>query len=285
VGNVAYRKGTHMGLGISLLISCFNRTRLFCHCYPTWLQGNLEYPTRGLPDEIIILNDGGATDLVDAVRDMEKLILDLGHDIPVIYKHRDKGHTRWSNPAVPHNWLVRQAKGPIVLIIDPEVGFITDGLPLIHEFYQTKANRISSCSAGIIYSVQSEFMHACEGLPPLQVKNLPDISTDPTTHQIILRHGVPAHGCRAWWKERYVTLGGKDERYLGWGYEDLDLAHRNIRFRPGPGQDFAHMGFEIVEYGHAMPPAGGSGPDTRSLWEQSRPDGIANEDIEWGVIQ
>jgi len=275
-----------MGLGISLVMSCFNRTKLFRHSYPTWLQGNSEYPTRTPPDEIIILNDGGATDIVEAVQEMEKLIKELELDIPVYYKHRDKGHTMWSNPAIPHNWLVKQAEYPIVLIIDPEVGFITDGLPLIHEFYQTESNRIDSCSAGMVYSVQDEFSHACNGLSPLQVKNFTEaISTDPVSHQIILRSGTPAHACRAWWKERYVALGGKDERYINWGYEDLDLAHRNIRFRPGPGGDNLCAGFEIVEYGHLMPPSSSGGPNSRHLWEaQSPKDGVANEGKEWGII-
>lgn len=275
-----------MGLGISLLVSCFNRTKLFRHCYSTWLQGNSEYPVRTPPDEIIIVNDGGATDIVEAVQEMERLIEKLGLDVPVYYQHRNKGHANWSNPAIPHNWLVKQAEYPIVLIIDPEIGFITDGLPLIHEFYQTESNRIHSYSAGMTYSVQYEFMPSCEGLMPLQVKNLPHISTDPTTHQIILRPGVPAHGCRAWWRERYIALGGKDERYVNWGYEDLDLAHRNWRLSSEPGLDDACEGFEIVEYGHPMATVGGSGPDGRQLWEtQSPKDGVANRDIEWGVIK
>lgn len=271
-----------MDLGISLLMSCFNRTHLFERNYPTWLEDKTH------PDEIIIVNDDGATDLVPVVEEMQKEY----PNIPVTYKHRIKRdsdgtrHHRWTNPALVHNWLVKQAKGPIVLIIDPEIAFINDGLPLLYEYYQVETNRIHSCSAGMIWSVQHEFMHAVGLLTPEEIKNHPDQSTDPTSHQIIYRAGCPAHGHRSWWKERYIALGGKDERYTNWGWEDLDLAHRNRRLEPGPGLDHAHSGIEVVELGHPMPPASSGGPDSRSLWEQhSSPDGIANKDIEWGVIE
>jgi len=115
----------------------------------------------------------------------------------------------------------------------------------------------------------------------------PYVSTDPASHQIILRHG-PAHGYRAWWKKRYVALGGKDERYLGWGYEDLDLCHRNWRFDP-PGGDWCDHRIEIVEYGHGTPWMRGDTPPhsmNKALWAAMSPeDGVANKDIEWGVIQ
>ena len=82
-----------------------------------------------------------------------------------------------------------------------------------------------------------------------------------------------------------MALGGKDERYINWGYEDLDLAHRNIRLTPGLGYDRAHEEIEIVEFGHEMAPSNSGGPDSRYLWEtQSPDDGVANRDIEWGTI-
>jgi len=257
-----------MGLGISLVMSCFNRTHLFRMTYPTWFLGNPQHPTRTPPDEILIINDGGATDLVAAVQDMEKMIAELGYDIPVTYHHRDKGHTMWSNPAVPHNWLMKQAKGPIVLIIDPEVAFINDGLPLLHSYYNDHdyggnhqdplaERRRCSCSAGTTYAIQYEFMHAAGGIA---VHDIPlrheYISTDPTSHQIILRGG-PAHEYRAWWKDRYIQIGGKDERYVAWGYEDLDIEHRNVRAHPGnPGQtrNICDARITIVTYGHLLPP-------------------------------
>lgn len=270
-----------MGLGISLCMSCFNRTALFKRSYPTWLEDKTH------PDEILIVNDDGATDLVEVVEQMQVEY----PDIPVTYEHRIKRdpdgtrHHLWQNPAIVHNWLVKQAKGPIVLIIDPEIMFLNDGLPLLHEFYQRKIHRRHSCSAGMIWSVQSEFMHAVGNLTPKQIRDHPDQSTDPTSHQIIKRAGCPAHGYRAWWKERYMALGGKDERYINWGFEDLDLAHRNKRLKPAPGLDFAHNAIHVIELGHEMPPASSGGPDGRDLWaHHSPPDGVANKDIEWGVL-
>lgn len=288
-----------MGSGISLVMSCWNRTAIFNMSYPTWLGGSAEYPTRTLPDEIIIVNDGGATDIVGAVQQMEKLIADWKLDIPVYYQHRDKGHTAWSNPAIPHNWLVREALGPVVVIIDPEVAFVNDVLGYIHSFYfdedydgeynaPLEQRRRASCAAGTIYSIQSEFMHVAAGIPAHEVPNHPEfISSNPTTHQIIIRGGA-VHECRAWWKERYIAIGGKDERYVAWGYEDLDMEHRNVRFQP-PGWTSCDSRAIVVGYGHLMPPCvtgSESASHNEQRWRMESPaDGVANRGQEWGVIK
>jgi len=183
-----------------------------------------------------------------------------------------------------------------VVIIDPEISFISDGLPVVYSYYNDENfegdysgaledRRRSSLSAGTCYSIQTEFMHIAGQIAMEDFKNAPNVSPDPASHQIILRHG-PAHGYRSWWKKRYIKLGGKDERYLGWGYEDLDLCHRNWRLNP-PGGDWCDHRIEIVEYGHGTPWMKGDTPRSRNreLWERKSPaDGIANRGKEWGII-
>jgi len=282
---------------ISLVVSCFNRTALFQMTYPTWFEGhdengNFYYKT--WPDEVIVLNDGGATDLQAVVQEMQERY----SEVKVTYKHRDKGHTAWSNPAVPHNWLVKQAKHPVVLIVDPETAFMNDGLAYVHSFYydeiyigqhqaSLEERRRDSFAAGTTYAIQSEFMHAAGGIPVHDIpKQIDMISSDPTTHQIIIRGG-PAHEYRSWWKPRYMTLGGKDERYIAWGYEDLDMEHRNQRFEPK-----GHCGHEpeirILTYGHGLPPNTTGSESTgvnENLWRNGSPeDGIANKGQDWGQI-
>lgn len=279
-------------LGVSLVMSVFNRTDLFRLSCPTWLDGKTH------PDEVLIVNDGGIADLEQAVEDLQG----KHPHIPMTYQYRTKyGDNRkvgyyWSNPAIPHNWLVKEAKGPIVVIIDPEVAFMNDGLPFVYDYFQAENydgtykapladRRRSSLSAGTVYSIQMEFMHVAGGLALKDIPGNPSVSTDPTSHQIILRHG-PFHGYRAWWKERYIALGGKDERYLSWGYEDLDLCHRNYRFEP-VGGDACDDRIEVVEYGHGMPWMKGDTPRTRNrdLWMHESPeDGVANRGKDWGVI-
>ena len=282
---------------ISLLISSFNRTHLFKMAYPTWFEGldeNNEHHYKTWPDEIIVVNDGGATDLEAAVQEMAAKY----PDVSVTYKHRDKGHTAWSNPAIPHNWLVKQAKHPIVLIIDPETAFIDDGLAYVYSYYYDKIyigehqaplkeRRCDSFAAGTTYAIQSEFQHAAAGIPVHDIpKQIDMISSDPTSHQIIIRGG-PAHEYRAWWKERYIAIGGKDERYGAWGYEDLDMEHRNVRFNPS-GCTGCEPEIRIVTYGHLMPPNTTGADSTgknEQLWRtQSPPDGVANQGKEWGII-
>jgi hypothetical protein len=229
---------------------------------------------------------------------MERMIETLKLDIKVYYKHRDKGHVAWSNPAIPHNWLVKQAENPIVVIIDPEAAFVNDVLGYIHSYYYDEdydgedkspleMRRRSSCAAGTVYSVQSEFMHVAGGLPAWQIlKHGEFISSDPTSHQIIIRGG-PVHECRGWWRERYLALGGKDERYVAWGYEDLDMEHRNIRYQP-PGICGCDSRAMVVGYGHLMPPGVTGSESTgknEQMWRSGSPaDGVANKGREWGII-
>ena len=263
-----------MGLGISLVVSIFNRTRLFRRSYPTWFEG------KTWPDEVHILNDGGGHDLESAVDEMAARY----PEVSIRYTRRDKGHDRWSNPAVPHNYLVKQAKCPIVLIIDPEIAFVTDGLPVIKEFYQDESNRSSSCSACQTYSLQKE-------LGPLSIEQIVDYphSLDPADRgaDIIARPGTPTKGYRAWWRQRYIDLGGKDERYIGWGYEDVDLHFRQMRLPP-KGMNHCATEISVVEFLHPMPGMVGS-EVSRSVWgtdgEQGIPeDGVVNRGKEWGVL-
>jgi hypothetical protein len=289
-----------MGSGISLVMSCWNRTALFRMSYPTWLLGNEDYPERTLPDEISIVNDGGATDLMGAVQTMEEVIKQHEFDISVYYTHREKGHNAWSNPAIPHNWLVKQAESPVVLIIDPEVAFINNVLARVHSFFFDEVydgditmpldvRRRCSFAAGTTYAIQTEFMSVGQGIAPHEMPK-PQwdqyVSSDPASHQIILRGG-PAHECRAWWRERYLELGGKDERYVAWGFEDLDMEHRNMRFQP-PGDCLCDVQMMIVTYGHGCPPNVTGSESTgknEQLWRHESPaDGVANRGKEWGVI-
>lgn len=264
-----------MGLGISLLVSIFNRTGIFCRTYPTW------FGDKTWPDEVRILNDGGDEDLEEAVKLMACEYLG-----PIYYTYRDKGHERWSNPAIPHNYLVKQAKYPIVLIIDPEIAFVTDGLPMIEKFYQDETHRSSSCSACGTYSLQ-------RNLGPLsieQIINHPH-TTDPTNPDrldIIFRPGTPTKGYRAWWRQRYIDLGGKDERYIGWGYDDLDLHYRQRRLPP-EGADYCAKEISVVEFLHPTPGMVGS-DISMNIWAKDGSrgipeDGVANRGKEWGKIE
>jgi hypothetical protein len=265
-------------LGVSLVVSIYNRTDTFRRTYPTWLGD------KTWPNEILILDDGSDSDdgLGPAVGKMQWEYPDL----PIYYTYREK-KGKWTNPAVPHNWLVKQAKGPIVLIIDPEVAFVGDGIPMIREFYRDEANRSSSCTACLIYSVQRSDQLGDMSIE--QIVNSPHKTTDaanPDCQPIIMRPKTPAKGYRAWWRQRYIDLGGKDERYIGWGYEDLDIHHRQARLPPvGINQC---LGISIVEFWHPPPPMTNAGISC-GIWveEGSRAipeDGVANRGEEWGVI-
>lgn len=267
-----------MGLGVSLVVSVFNRVELFTRSYPTWVD-------KTQPDEIHVLNDGGDRALLGVVREMAN----KHPEIPFRYTCRNKGHDHWSNPGIPHNFLVKQARNPIVLIVDPEVAFVSDIIPPLQEFYKNLANRSSSCSACRIYSVQNNSRFV--GYRAEQIVNVPDVTTDPANPNrkaIILRPKTPAKGCRAWWRQRYIALGGKDERYIGWGYEDLDLHFRQQRLPP-KGKGECHGDMVIVEFQHEIPGMEDS-VISQDLWhsegEKYIPeDGVANREKEWGVLE
>ena len=266
-------------LGVSLLISVYERTEIFRRAYPTWFE-NKTYP-----DEVIILNDGADTSLLDIVDEMA----DKYREVSMRYIHRRKENVGWKNPAIPHNFLVKEAKHSIVLIIDPETVFVNDGLPILKDFYQNKVNRSSSCSACRIYHVQNE--SKVDGWSTEQITTSSDITTDPSNpnaNAIIYRPCTPAHEYRAWWQQRYVDLGGKDERYTGWGYEDLDMHHRQQRLHP-VGKDACLDDITIVVLGHSPADMTGAGTN-QELWNEEGSkgipeDGVANKGKEWGKIQ
>jgi len=266
-----------MGLGISLLISCYNRTGIFQRSYPTWFEG------KTWPDEVCVLNDGGDRGLEAVVEEMANRYLAL----PVSYIYRHKESNEWSNPAVAHNYLVKTAEFPIVLIIDPEIAFVTDGLPVIKKFYSDEANRSSSCSACRTYGIQDP--DRCLGWSVEQIINNPSTTTDVTNRDskdVIFYPCTPASGYRAWWRQRYIDLGGKDERYLGWGYEDLDLHFRQTRLPP-IGRDACLDEIAIVRFAHGisdMSKASISFEVWKNEGEKGIPvDGVANRDREWGM--
>lgn len=256
---------------VSLVVSIYNRADIFRRTYPTWLD-------KTPPDEILILDDG-STDGLDRV------VAEINYPIRYTYRQKDD---RWTNPAVPHNWLVKQAKGPIVLIIDPEVAFVTDGIPIIQEFYQKETNRPSSCSACETYSVQDNARFSSQTVE--QIVESPYKTTlphNPSRQPIIHRPKTPTKGYRAWWRERYIALGGKDERYIGWGYEDLDLHYRQTRLPP-IGKDKCMEEITIVEFLHP-PPAMTDSIVSQALWDEEGSrnipeNGIANRGKEWGMI-
>lgn len=266
-----------MDLGISLVISIFNRTEIFRRSYPTWFED------KTWPDEVHILNDGGGGDLLGAVEEMAGEC-----EVPIYYTHRDKGHEEWSNPAVPHNYLVKSANYPIVLILDPEMAFVTDGLPVIKEFYQDEAHRSSSCSACQSYGLQSP--DRCIGWPVEKIIHNASITTDvnnPGGHDVIYYPNTPTSGYRAWWRQRYIDLGGKDERYIGWGYEDLDLHFRQMRLPP-KGIDKCLGEIIVVRFAHPIADMSQAGISL-AIWKEEGDraipeNGVVNRDKEWGEI-
>lgn len=257
-------------MDITLIISSWSRTDLFRRCYPTWFED------KTWPEHVKIINDGGSTDLEIAAHEMKAAYPELSLE----YVYRDKGHKQWSNPAVPHNWGVRTSKTDYVLIIDPEVMFVNDVIPPLIAGIQS--DPLSSWSAGICYQVETEFMPVAGNLSPEQIVTHPAVTPDVTKKTIVVQGG-PAHCCRAWDRLRYIEMGGKDERYLSWGYEDLDMAHRLIR---KGGMDKATSDAVVIHLGHGYP-----GPLFRprhlnqQLWQFHSPeDGIANKGIPWGQL-
>lgn len=254
---------------LTLIVSSYNRNHLFERCWPTWFE------SKTWPAHVKIINDGG-TDLAGIVNMMRATYPELS----IEYVHRNKGHSAWSNPAIPHNWGVRTSKTKYVLIIDPEVMFINDVIPVLIEGIEKDPE--SSWSAGVCYLVETEFMHAAQNLTVEQIVNHPEVTNDVTKKTIVCQGG-PAHCCRAWLRLRYIEMGGKDERYLSWGYEDLDMAHRLIR---KGGRDMAHPNAKVVHLGHGYPgPLFRPSNENLNLWQFHSPaDGVANRGLVWGQI-
>lgn len=211
---------------LSLIISCYDRATELNRSIGTWFSK----PT--IPDEVLIIDDDS--------NDGEAL---LGHVDIFCQQHpewasrfrfvrrRKPEGKRWRNPCIPHNWAVKNCVGDMFVIIDPEVMFVSDCIGNTKRIL--RAHRNAFFNAGIHY--ETNFLRH-EEIPSWDVQTIirhpkmwggiPQNTSDWVVTKLT---GCYSHAYFSGWKQNFLAMGGKDERYTAWGWEDASFAERMPR--------------------------------------------------------
>jgi len=148
-----------------------------------------------------------------------------------IYKH--SGNSKYRGPTLTHNWGVKVASSEVVAFTDPEVIFVTDAIGILKTALEEDSNR--HVGVGTLYRVREHVRLSPEELAdPIRVTQRPEVVTWRHGHESVGTEitrfenvmGYYFGGCT---KELYLRMGGKDERFVGFGAEDIDFFGRLSR--------------------------------------------------------
>lgn len=173
------------------------------------LKGSLRRLSRlTSPDEIIVVDDGGA----DHTKDV---CLDAQRELPITYIYNDNpGPTICS---LARNIGVRHAQHPWIITTEPELIYVTD---IVAQFKELKPRfQGSVISAGQIFFAPAEWKP--ENDPAVLDPEIPMPSEWESAIGWVAPHTA------IYEKEWLEAIGGWDESFPGtWGWDDTDLLTR-----------------------------------------------------------
>ena len=187
-------------MDISVIIPTHNSRELLV---PT-LQALFAQELRADRYEIIVLDDGSTDRSGEAVRD-------LASPVRLTYEWREN-----QGRGAARNAGARLARGPVLLFLDadvrPEAGFLAGHLRhhLAHRRTGGQGRTLQAPE-----SLTTTFMRATNLLPDLTVRRRQGLSP---LHVVTRNFSVAA--------EAFWDAGGFDEAFVGYGWEDIELALR-----------------------------------------------------------
>lgn len=208
------------GMKLSLIVGSINRSHLLRYCIPSWFRFTK-------PDELVLINDGMKDDteaIFNEWREREP-------GVNFIYKY--SGNPKYRNPTFAHNWGAKTASSEIVAFTDPEVMFVTDAIGILKMALEEDSNR--HVGVGTLYRTRAGVRLSSEELAdPMRIIQRPEIVTWQHGHvskdtEITKFENVMGYYFGGCTKELYLRMGGKDERFVGFGAEDIDFFGRLSR--------------------------------------------------------
>jgi GT2 family glycosyltransferase len=196
---------------ISIVVPCHNRAA-YLDVFLRSLTWSAVPPTEF---EVIVVDDGGA-DHVDMVADVWRT---RGLDVRVLHLRRG-GAPR--NNAVARNAGIREARHPIVLQTDPDIVFVSDVLRQVRECLVPGA--FCSCSGYYPLTREATLALAFGADGPSTYAGAYLARADGRPNQVLSPDGVGGlHGAFACAKADVERVGGYDESFEYWGWEDREL--------------------------------------------------------------
>lgn len=205
---------------LSLIVGSINRAHLLRHCIPSWFRFTK-------PDELVLVNDGkrdGTENIFNEWRKREP-------NVNFIYKY--SGNSEYRGPTFAHNWGAKIASGEIIAFTDPEIMFVTDAIGILKQALEEDPNR--HVGVGTLYRVRMGVrLSSGELANPVQITQRPDVVTWEHGHvskdtEITKFENVMGYYFGGCTKELYLRMGGKDERFVGFGAEDIEFFGRLSR--------------------------------------------------------
>jgi len=152
-------------------------------------------------------------------------------NVNFIYKH--SGNSEYRGPTLAHNWGAKIASSEIVAFTDPEVMFVNDAIGILKKALEEDSNR--HVGVGVLYRVRMSVRLSPEELAdPVRITQRPEVVTwghghESNDKEITKFERVMGYYFGGCMKELYLRMGGKDERFVGFGAEDIDFFGRLSR--------------------------------------------------------
>lgn len=242
-----------------MIITTFNRAPLLRQSLARLLQLTL-------PDELIVVDDGGEDDTAEVVREFAAR---AAAECSTTYFYNDNpGQTLCSQA---RNIGARYAKHEWIITTEPELIFVSDVVAQFKELHPQHPTQV--ISTGKVF-FQPE---ALAGEP----------AGDPAGWQ--LAEGWVAPHAALWGRNWLYAVGGWDEEFPGpWGWDDTDLLTR-LRIT-GRGQYIAPDVVAVHLYHGLSGDHNGANEEyfrAKSFMrdEADLTDLIANRGIEWGTLR
>jgi len=284
-----FRDGVSETMSISIIVSVKNRANHLSHSIGSWFSK----PT--LPDKILIIDDRSVEDVFGTINIFCEQHPEWKH---LFYYYRVKGKSEtWRNPGICHNFGVKNCGTDYYAILDPETMFVDDCIGATIKWLDT--HPMSFVNAGIHYETNLRYygdfnpfdiyyvVHQSKkygGFPPSNLG-----------WEVCFLENSFSHAYAAGHTKHYIAIGGKDERMIGWGWEDVDIRNRMNRngFTHNTTNDIAiiHVGHNIMRvhpwgYPEDRPDVEQGMRNNEAILGANDAQGlmIANEDMEWGTL-
>lgn len=264
---------------VCLLITVFNRT-------PQLIRSLQRLNHLTLPDEILIVDDGSTSGLEQELKQF---------DLPIryIYNHNPD----WSICSMARNIGIKNTDCDIVITCEPEILFITDNVKEMITLHYQNPNKV--INVGTIYHQGKDGVTHQDtidkGWLDLSMVNNSDHNTNPKHskgHAKIQNWVAPF--CALYRREWLMSIGGWDEEFVKWGFDDTDLLTR-LRVSKLHINQITDINLEAVhQYHDKLPPDAQRKAclfNEKRMMDKNLNDGgednpyiIANQNKEWGVI-
>jgi len=245
---------------VSMVITTYNRAALLEQSLARLL--NLT-----LPDELLVIDDGGSDNTAEIVQEFEQWVPGL----PVTYLYNDNPGQSLCSAA--RNIGARHAQHEWIITTEPELVFVTDVVKQFKELHPLHPTQV--ISTGHIF-FQPEAL-AGEGIDDRSFESWQQAE------------GWVAPHAALWGRNWLYAVGGWDEEFPGpWGWDDTDLLTR-LRLT-GRGQYIARD-VKAVHLFHGLSgDHNGANEDyfrAKSFMhdEADLTDLIANRGTEWGTLR